>query len=78
MPEIDTNKIDNAVLALLLLGLHEDGRVWKGHDWDALGRLHEKGYITDPVGNARSVLLTDAGQRLAETLFVRLFSRDGA
>ena len=27
--KLDTNRIDDAVLALLLLGLHEDDRVWK-------------------------------------------------
>ncbi len=32
-----------------------------GHDWDALGRLHEKGMIFDPVGKAKSVVLTQEG-----------------
>ena len=27
--KLDTNRIDDAVLALLLLGLHEDDRAWK-------------------------------------------------
>jgi hypothetical protein len=46
--ELDTSKIDDAVLALLYLGLHDGARAWKGFDWDAMNRLHEKGYITDP------------------------------
>jgi hypothetical protein len=46
--EPDADKIDDAVLALLLLGLHEENRAWKGFDWDALNRLHEQGYISDP------------------------------
>ena len=50
---IDTDRIDHAVLALLLLGLHNGQRAWKGFDWDALGRLHEKGLISDPVGRAK-------------------------
>jgi ribosomal protein S18 acetylase RimI-like enzyme len=50
--ELDEEKIDRAVLALLYLGLHGGGRAWKGFDWDALNRLHEKGYISDPVGKA--------------------------
>ena len=41
--EIDTDKIDEAVLALLYLTLHDGVRAWKGHDWDALDRLHRKG-----------------------------------
>ena len=47
---INTRRIDEAVLALLYLGLHERNRAWKGFDWDAMGRLNEKGFITDPVG----------------------------
>ena len=74
--EPDTDKIDNAVLALLLLGRHENYRVWKGHDWDALDRLHEKGYISDPASRAKSVVLTEEGLREAERLFKELFSRE--
>src|SRR3954471_17726085 len=48
--EPDTDRIDAAVLALLLLGLHNGCRVWKTFDWDAMNRLHEKGFISDPVG----------------------------
>ena len=54
--EIDTDRIDEAVLALLYLGLHDHWRAWKGFDWDAMGRLHEKGLISDPVGKAKSVV----------------------
>ena len=52
MVDIDTDKIDQAVLALLQLTLQNGFRAWKGHDWDALGRLHRKGMICDPVGKA--------------------------
>ena len=37
--DIDTDKIDEAVLALLYLTLHDGDRAWKGHDWDALDRV---------------------------------------
>ncbi|MDD5250143.1 MAG: DUF6429 family protein [Rhodocyclaceae bacterium] len=71
--KLDTNKIDAAVLALLRLGLHDGARAWKSFDWDAMARLHEKGYITDPVGKAKAVTLTEDGlresERLVETLF---------
>ena len=75
----DPDRIDDAVLALLHLTSfreHKDElpRAWKGHDWDALGRLHAKGYISDPVGKAKSVVLTEVGARRAEELFRRLFS----
>lgn len=81
MVEIDTDKIDDAVLALLYLTLHDGVRAWKGYDWDALDRLHRKGMICDPVGKAKSVVLTDAGpvasERLFRKLFVKSTSMDG-
>jgi hypothetical protein len=76
--EIDTDKIDDAVLALLYLTLHDGFRAWKGHDWDALGRLHRKGMICDPVGKAKSVVFTDEGLTKSERLFGALFARPAA
>ncbi len=70
---LDPDKIDDAVLALLQLGLHEESRVWKGFDWDALIRLHEKGLITDPVSKAKSVGLTARGMEESTRLLVQLF-----
>lgn len=52
-------------------------RAWKGFDWDALDRLHRKGLIDDPVGKAKSVVLTDEGLRKAEERFLALFTRAG-
>ena len=66
--EIDTNKIDDAVLALLHLTLHNGNRAWKGQDWDVLGRLHQKGMIFDPVSKVKSVVLTDEGLAASERL----------
>ena len=73
--DIDTDKIDEAVLALLHLGLHGEGRTWKGFDWHAMNRLHQKGFIFDPVNKAKSVVFTDEGEREAERLFRKLFTR---
>ncbi len=73
--DIDPERIDDAVLALLWLGLHDGRRAWKGFDWDALDRLHRKGMISDPVGKARSVVFTEQGRREAERLFRALFAR---
>ncbi|MES2018196.1 MAG: DUF6429 family protein [Pseudomonadota bacterium] len=72
---LDQDKIDNAVLALLLLGLHEQQRVWKGFDWDAMNRLHAKGYISDPFGRAKSVCLTRRGMDESDRLLMELFGR---
>ena len=71
--EYDKDKVDEIVLALLFLTLHEGGRAWKGHDWDALDRLHKKGMIGDPVGKAKSVALTEEGEKRCEELFRKHF-----
>ena len=76
--EIDTDKIDDAVLALLHLTICDvryGVSAWKSHDWDALNRLHEKGYIGNPVSKAKSVGLTEEGQARAEALFRQLFGK---
>ena len=75
-------KIDEAVLALLYLGIVEHypmggARTWKSFDWDAMERLHEKELISNPVSKAKSVVLTDAGLARAETAYRRLFDPDG-
>jgi hypothetical protein len=75
---IDTDKIDDAILALLQLTLHDDRRAWKGHDWDALDRLHNKGLIDNPANKAKSVVLTDEGLQRSKQLFQALFARTEA
>ena len=71
--ELDDDKIDRAVLALLYLGLHDGARAWKGFDWDALNRLHERGFISNPRGKAKSVVLTEEGLSEARRLLEELF-----
>ena len=70
---LDTNKIDDAVLALLYLTLHDSYRAWKGFDWDTLGRLHKKGLIGDPVGKTKSVAFTEEGLTRSKELFEKMF-----
>ena len=71
--DIDTEKIDEAVLALLYLTLHDGSRVWKGLDWEAMNRLHEKGFISNPVGKAKSVAMTEKGLQESERSLRKLF-----
>ena len=71
---LDDDKIDQAVLALLYLGLHDGARAWKGFDWEALNRLHEKGFISNPRGKAKSVVFTEEGLLEARQLLEQLFS----
>jgi hypothetical protein len=75
--ELDTERIDDAVLAWLLLGLHEGDRAWKSFDWDAMNRLHTKGLISNPVGKAKSVMFTPQGLQQAEQRLQALFGRVG-
>lgn len=72
--KLSANKIDDAILALMYLGLHEGNKVWKGFDWEAMARLYEKGYISNPVTQAKSVELTEEGLRESKRLIVKLFS----
>lgn len=80
-PPVSTDRIDDAVLALLFLGICDldrftgAARTWKAFDWEAMHRLYDKGLISDPVGKAKSVWLTDEGLQRAEALFDELFRR---
>ncbi|MDS9469613.1 DUF6429 family protein [Paracoccus sp. MBLB3053] len=73
--EIDEDKIDDCALALLFLTLDRDHRAWKGFDWAVLQRLHDKGYIGDPVNKAKSVWLTQEGAARSRALLEAYFSK---
>ena len=75
---IDTDRIDDAVLALLNLTLHDQNRAWKGFDRDALGRLHQKGMIDDPASESKSVALTSDGLQRSKQLFEAMFTKQFA
>jgi len=75
----DSNKekLAESALAILWLGAHDDRgitRVWKQMDWDLTDLLYENGWITDPKTKAKSVVLTEDGEKLAEELFQKYFS----
>ena len=70
---LDDDKINDAVLALLYLGLHDGARAWKGFDWDVMDRLHERGYISDPRSKAKSVVFTEEGLERSRELLESLF-----
>ena len=62
----DPEKIDEAALGLLYHTLHDGNRAWKSLDWDAMERLHQKGWIENPASRAKSVVLTSEGLKAAE------------
>ncbi len=72
--ELDATKIDEAVLALLYLNFdRKTHRAWKSLNWDAMDRLFQKGFIFDPVGKAKSVVMTEEGEAKAQQLVQKLF-----
>ncbi len=78
--DFDEDKIDDYTLALLYLVTHErheglGARAWKGFDWDTLNRLHQQGYLSNPVGKAKSVGMSEQGFLRAKELFERHFAR---
>ena len=77
MDNYDHNKVDEVVLALLQLTLHDSYRAWKGVDWDTLDRLYEKGWIENPRSKAKSVVLTEEGLAKSARLFQQYFGGSG-
>ena len=76
----DERRVQDTVLALMHLNAHKDKygwRAWKTFPWEATDGLYERGLISDPESQAKSVVLTDEGIRLAEQLFAQMFG-DGA
>ena len=75
--DYDRDKIDEITLALLWLTSFKDPmgmRAWKGQDWETMDRLYSKGYISDPKSKAKSVGLSEEGERRSRELFAKFFS----
>jgi hypothetical protein len=67
--DADLDKVAELALAVLSLASftdHGQVRAWKGLDWDVLDLLYKRGWILDPKGKAKSVVLTEDGQQSAE------------
>ena len=74
--DYDRDKVDEITLALLWLTSFKDPvgvRAWKGQDWDTMERLHAKGLISDPKSKAKSVVLSEEGERRSRELFDKHF-----
>ena len=81
LPEgCDIEKLAEVALGLMFVTIHDGSlgpRAWKGLDWNILSLLHEKGWISDPKSKAKSVALTEEGERLAESFFAKHFRQGG-
>lgn len=80
--DYNTDKVDEMALALLHLTTFGEKqgdvvcfRSWKSLDRDILNRLHEKGYISNPVGKAKSVTMTNEGEKLFRELYEKFFAK---
>jgi hypothetical protein len=75
--KFDKDKVDEVTLALLWLTSFKDPvgvRAWKGQDWETMERLHAKGFISDPKNKAKSVVLSEEGEKRSTELFKKYFS----
>ena len=41
-----------------------------------MDRLHEKGYVGNPATKAKSVMVTEAGKKAAEEMFMKYLAVD--
>jgi hypothetical protein len=64
--KLNQQKVEEAVLAVLWLTLHNEVESWKTIDWETMDRLHQKGFISDPSHRAKSVVFSDEGLAEAE------------
>ncbi len=75
-PRIDWDKVEEMTLALMCLTSSETNgvvRSWKGHAWEVLNRLHQRGWISNPVSKAQSIVLSTEAARRSRELFGRHF-----
>ena len=71
--EYDDRLIEDAVLALLAAFSSDKGNAWKGFDFEIMNRLHEQGFISNPVNKSKSIWLTDEGMQRGRKIAERLF-----
>jgi hypothetical protein len=76
--DIDQEKVEQTVLALLYLNSFDNGsgkRAWKSFPWSVMDLWHQKGYISNPAMKTKSIRFSEEGARLSKELFEKLFAR---
>ncbi|MFJ3482184.1 DUF6429 family protein [Pseudomonas sp. NPDC090202] len=73
--EYDDTLIEEAVLALLTAFSSDNGMTWKGFDFEVMNRLHQQGFIDNPVNRNKSVWLTEEGLERGRQLAERMFTK---
>lgn len=80
--DFDTDKIDDAVLALLWLQafkqkkIHPDFEAWRNFRFDLLDRLREKELLYPQTGKEKTVSFTAEGEKLGRELCQRFFGKN--
>ncbi|MEB0040416.1 MULTISPECIES: DUF6429 family protein [unclassified Pseudomonas] len=69
----DDKLIEETVLALLTTFSFDRGNAWKGFDFEIMNRLHELGFISNPVNKNKSIWLTEEGLERGRQIADRLF-----
>ncbi len=75
--EYDKDKVDEVALALLHLSTFEGElglKAWKNLDLGILTRLYEKGFISNPITNSKSVAISKEAAEQSERLFRKHFA----
>ena len=79
IPEnLDEEKLAEAALAILSLSRMVEPygvTAWKGIDWDVMNILHDKGWVSNPVGKQKSVGITEEGVELADQFLEKYFAK---
>lgn len=73
------DKVDDRALALLCPGLSrrkEGGRAWRGFDQQTLSRLHQWGWIGDPMDKGTLVSVSAEGMQKAAECFKKHFQEE--
>lgn len=71
--EYDDKLMEDAVLALLAALSFDKGNAWKGFDFEIMNRLHQQGFISNPVNKNKSDWLTEEGLQRGRLKAERLF-----
>jgi hypothetical protein len=75
--EYDKDKVDEFALALLHLSTYDGEmglKVWKNLDLGILTRLHEKGFISNPINSSKTVVISKEAAEKSEQLFRKHFA----
>jgi hypothetical protein len=75
--EYNKDKVDEFALALLYLSTFEGElglKAWKNLDLGILTRLHEKGFISNPITGSKSVAISKEAAEQSKRLFRKHFA----